>query len=366
MGVSTAGEPTRAGPEDVFLPDFCAIRTVFLVVIIAELLAIVIALAAGGSVRERLDSLALTSLFILWVALTGAAALCVVRRRLAGLSEPLVSLVAYALMLGVTWMVSEFTWWLVEREPGMLTLETPTRGAFLFRNLAISAIMSAFLLRYFYVQHHWQRRIESESRARLEALQARIRPHFLFNCMNTIASLTRVRPQAAEKAIEDLSDLFRANLSDARAYRRVDEELQLCRQYLDIEMLRLGERLRVEWEVDALPTDALLPALTLQPLVENAVYHGVEPLPQGGAVRLHGWRTGELLHITVENPLPAEGEGARHSGNRMAQDNVRARLQAFFEERARLDVTRAGGLYRIAMSFPYRTGFGDPHEAAHR
>jgi two-component system sensor histidine kinase AlgZ len=344
--------------QSVFLPDFCAIRTVFLVVIIAELLAIVIALSGAGTLSQRLDELALTSLFIQWVALTCAAALCIVRPHLSGLAEPMVAAIAYGLMLAVTWMVSELAWWLVRREPAVLMLSAPAHAGFVLRNLAISAILSAFLLRYFYVQHHWQRRVESESRARFEALQARIRPHFLFNCMNTIASLTRMQPQAAEKAVENLADLFRASLADARTYVRLDDELRLCRQYLDIEGLRLGERLRVEWDIDALPAETLVPALTLQPLIENAVYHGIEPLPDGGVVRVRGRREGDTVHIAIENPLPVAAKGNRHEGNRMAQENVRARLHAFFGEEGRLTVDSGPTRYQVALRLPYRTAPG--------
>jgi two-component system sensor histidine kinase AlgZ len=345
--------PADAKPQQVFLPDFCAIRTVFLVVVIAEMLAIVIALAGRGTLTQRLDELALTSLFIQWVALTCAAVLCRTRPWLAGRSEPAVAAVAYILMLAVTWIVSEAAWWLVAQQPALLSLSTPTHAAFLLRNLAISAILSAFLLRYFYVQHQWQRRVKSEAQARFEALQARIRPHFLFNCMNTIASLTRVRPAAAEKAVEDLADLFRASLADARAHLSLGEELRLCRQYLDIESLRLGERLRVEWAVEALPQDAVLPALTLQPLVENAVYHGVEPRPGGGVVRIGGEVREGLLRIAIDNPLPAEAVRAPRDGNRMAQDNVRARLRSFFGDAGRSEVETREGLYRVILLFPY-------------
>ncbi|MCG3202257.1 MAG: hypothetical protein NFCOHLIN_02137 [Gammaproteobacteria bacterium] len=345
--------PADAKPQQAFLPDFCAIRTVFLMVVIAEMLAIVIALAGSGTLTQRLDELALISLFIQWVALACAGVLCALRRWLAGRSEAAVAVLAYAVILAVTWVVSEAAWWLVAMQPGLLILGTPTHAAFLLRNLAISAILSAFLLRYFYMQHQWQRRVKSEAQARFEALQARIRPHFLFNCMNTIASLTRVRPAAAEKAVEDLADLFRASLADARSHLTLGEELRLCRQYLDIEALRLGERLRVEWDVDRLPSDAVLPALTLQPLVENAVYHGVEPRPDGGVVRIVGEVTREALRIVIDNPLPDGASRAPRDGNRMAQENVLARLRSFFGEAGGSEVETRGGRYRIVLVFPY-------------
>jgi two-component system sensor histidine kinase AlgZ len=349
--------------QNVFLPDFCEIRTIFLVVVIAELLAIVIALSGEGSITQRLDQLALTSLFIQWVVLGSAALLCWSRPWLARFSESVVALLAYTIMLGVTALVSELAWWLIGRESGWLAVSTTSHSDFLLRNLAVSAILSAFLLRYFYVQYQWQRRVVSEARARFDALQARIRPHFLFNCMNTIASLTRIRPQAAERAVEDLADLFRASLADSRSQLRMEEELRLCRQYLDIESLRLGDRLRVDWAVDALPAQALLPALTLQPLIENAVYHGIEPLPGGGVVKISGRRDGNTLTVAIENPQPSSGDVSHRDGNHMAQANVRDRLQAFFGEGSRIDIESAAGNYRVALIFPYRQvgELGDAH-----
>jgi len=282
--------------------------------------------------------------------------LCSARTHLARRSEGIVTIIAYGLMLGVTWLISELAWWVVQRAQGALTLHATSHTEFVLRNLAISAIVSAFLLRYFYVHHHWERRIESESRARVEALQARIRPHFFFNCMNTIASLTRSRPEAAEKAVEDLADLFRASLADTRTHVRMEQELRLCRQYLDIEALRLGDRLRVEWDVTQLPSDSLVPALTVQPLIENAIYHGIEPRADGGVVRVRGRLDDGRLRIEIENPLPASADNSRREGNRMAQENVRERVAALFGEAGSLTVSKDAGLYRVTLSLPYRSG----------
>ena len=150
------------------------------------------------------------------------------------------------------------------------------------QNLAVCAIATGLALRYFYVTHQWQANVEAEAQSRVRALQARIRPHFLFNSMNTIASLTRSNPKVAEQAIADLSDLFRASLREHRERIPLAHEIEIARAYERVERLRLGERLQVDWQVDGLPMDAKVPALILQPLLENAVYHGIEPLDQGG------------------------------------------------------------------------------------
>ena len=213
------------------------------------------------------------------------------------------------------------------------------------------------MLRYFYVQHHWQLRVASEARARLQALQARIRPHFLFNCMNTIASLTRSDPARAEQAIEDLADLFRATLSEERVLVPLAEELALVRRYLDIEALRLQSRLVVVWELAPPPEGALIPQLSLQPLVENAIYHGIEPAPAGGTIRIGGGIHGDHMQIAISNPLAAGGS-THAAGNRLAQDNVRQRLQAHFGDAGRLDISAGDGEYRVTLTLPLATAAG--------
>ena len=182
-------------------------------------------------------------------------------------------------------------------------------GRFLLPNVGIAAIVGALALRYFHVAHEWRRSVELEARSRIRALQARIRPHFLFNSMNTIASLTRSDPARAEEAIEDLSDLFRVSLSEARAQITLREELEVARIYQRIEQLRLGDRLQVRWKVADLPAEAIVPSLLLQPLLENAIGHGIEPLPEGGTVTIEGHAEGgDRDHRGLE---PGVGHGAR-------------------------------------------------------
>jgi len=157
--------------------------------------------------------------------------------------------------------------------------------------------------------------------ARLQALQARIRPHFLFNSLNAVLALIRRDPQRAERSLEDLADLFRTLMSDARQFVRLADEIALLERYAELEQLRLGERLRIAWDLDAAPTDALLPPLVLQPLLENAVYHGVEPGTGAGDVLVRIERRGDRIVARIENPF-IEAEVQR-AGNRMALDNIR-------------------------------------------
>ncbi len=272
--------PVARATDRLFIPNVCTARPVLVLVVMAEILAVVLTLSTTTDVNASFDDLALKSLFIQWVTLCCAAVLCASRTLYSRLSEARVAIVAYLSMLAIAWVLSELAWWTLDYLSNPMPLGAPSRGGFLARNLAIAAIVIAIALHYMYVHHHWERRIESESEARLQALQARIRPHFFFNCMNTIASLTRSHPKLAEEAVEDLADLFRASLLPARDRVTLGGELALCRQYLRIEALRLQDRLAIDWQVDDLPADALVPVLSIQPLIENAIYHGIEPLPR--------------------------------------------------------------------------------------
>lgn len=189
--------------------------------------------------------------------------------------------------------------------------------------------------------------------ARLQALQARIRPHFLFNSLNAVLSLIRRDPKRAERALEDLADLFRTLMSDARQFTRLADEITLLERYASLEQLRLGERLRITWELDAAPPDALLPALVLQPLLENAVYHGIEPETSSGEILVHIEQRGDRVLARIENPFLPQHQ--HRSGNRMALENIRERLVLFFDAEARIDTSLEGGRYCVQIEMPYRT-----------
>jgi two-component system sensor histidine kinase AlgZ len=197
--------------------------------------------------------------------------------------------------------------------------------------------------------------VRAEALSRIQALQARIRPHFLFNSMNTIAALTRSDPKRAEEAVEDLADLFRATLRDSHSPLRLKEELELTRIYQRIEALRLGERLEVRWDVAALPMRAFVPGLTVQPLLENAIYHGIEPLEHGGTVTVTGRVVDGHVELVVTNPvaLPTGAAAEPRTGNRLALDNIRQRLDLAYGGRGTLTVEQQPELYRVTVRFPY-------------
>jgi two-component system sensor histidine kinase AlgZ len=291
------------------------------------------------------------SMYAQWLGLSSAAALCLARKPLSRLNERAVAAFSYLLVIAVVYAVAELAWWVVNPVVGAGAMITLTRGDLILRTVSVSAIAAALVLRYFYVQFHWKQRIASEASARLEALQARIRPHFFFNCMNTIASLTRTDPARAERAVEDLAELFRANLADARAPVPLREELAFVERYLDIERLRLGDRLAIDWQIEPLAAGARLPPLSLQPLVENAIYHGIEPARAGGTITIAARCDGRQLEVTIANPIDVQARG-RHHGNHIALDNVRQRLRAHFGDAARFHAEREGERYVVRLSVP--------------
>lgn len=218
-----------------------------------------------------------------------------------------------------------------------------------WRNVTLSAALSAFLLTYFKL------RALSLSTAlhdaRLQALQARIRPHFLFNSINAVLSIVRADPKGAETALEDMADLFRMAMADSRKMVLLRREIELSRQYLSLEKLRLGERLRESWQIDDAVNDALIPPLILQPLLENAVYHGIEPLAEGGLIGISLKLAGSELHLDVHNPC--RGQSGMHKGNKMALDNIRERLALQFDVEAKYTVEIGSDYYHVHIQLPY-------------
>ena len=340
--------------DDFFLPELCTGAVVLVVVLIAEITAIVLAIAKhlpDEGIPLWLD-LARISLFLQWIALTSAGLLCATRPYLMRMPLRTAMGLSYAILLAVTLVMSEIAFRLAENTGIGQQLLPASHAGFVLRNLLICAIVSALVLRYFYVLNQWRSNVRREASSRFEVLQARIRPHFLFNSMNTIAALIRAKPELAERAVEDLSDLFRASLADASAHIPLSEELAVTRQYAAIEALRLGERLRIDWQMEGIPEDAQLLRLTLQPLIENAIYHGIEPRGDGGTVQVRGSFRDGRIDIEISNPLPPEGSSSR-SGRQMALENVRERLALAWPGRAGLEHGRVAEGYRVRLHFPY-------------
>lgn len=333
------------------LPNFCEVRTIFIVVLLTEVLAIIFAMTAASTSIQFWDYLAMSSLLMLWIALLNTAALCQLRNWLHRQKRSHVFILCFILMMSISLLVS-----LVAINTANLFYsafdENSLDSMFLIRVMTISAAIYLVLLRYFYIQQQWRLNLAAQSRAEIQALRARIRPHFLFNSMNTIASLIAISPELAETAIEDLSDLFRASLNENNM-SHLGDEIELTKSYLAIESLRLGERLQIEWQVEQNLLDIEIPALSIQPLAENAIYHGIEPIKKGGKILISALQIDNKLKLSISNPLIPENKASVFKkGNQMAQDNIRQRLKLVYGNRGEFTINDTKDNYTVSLLIP--------------
>lgn len=320
------------------LPDFRnlgVMARVLVLVHVAILMAAAIKAAELGSFIDAFVSIALLAEPLLLAALVMLYALSPL---LARISYPsgvaAVFLVVAALTIGISTAVRA-----VDASPSGVVRES-----------TFALILTAFVVTYL----HLRQRAFSPAlvEARLQALQARIRPHFLFNSLNAVLSLIRTEPRQAERALEDLAELYRMLMIDTSTLVTLARELEVTRQYLRLEQLRLGERLRIDWQVDHAPLDAMVPPLLLQPLVENAVYHGVEPGIGTGIIEIAITREKDLVHVRLSNPYHVEHQ--HRQGNRMALANIRERLALHFDVEGKMESRVAGAYYETHIVMPYR------------
>jgi two-component system sensor histidine kinase AlgZ len=336
------------GEEDrglAFLPDLCGRREVLGLVNLAVLTALVATLLRAPFGLVFWQDLGANAFFVLWIALLSAAAMCAARRRLGRWPRREALLALYGALLLCAAVVALGAHWLLPSGVG------PGPEA-VVRTVGAAAVVDGLALRYLVVLEAGKRAARREARGRFHALEARLRPHFLFNTLNTLAALVRHEPERAERAVLDLAELFRASLERVGGTTTLAEEIRLAERYLALEELRLGERLAVRWRCADLPDDALVPALLLQPLVENAVYHGLESNPEGGTIEITGTHGPEGLEIVVANSLGA-GAG-RGKGRGLALAAVAERLALFFPEAPPLEIRRDVGRHTVVLRFPYR------------
>jgi len=319
------------------LPDFRNLGVMARALLVVNLLALTAALVREADWSRALDAFVSSAVLVEPPLLTSLVLLMA--------AAPLLRRLPYwpgcALVLALALALSAATQAMLGEIAGI----GPARA------LAFAALATVLALAY--LRLHQRAYSPALAEARLQALQARIRPHFLFNSLNAVLALVRSDPKRAERTLEDLADLFRALMSDGRSLVRVADEIALIERYAAIEQLRLGERLRMSWDLDQAPVDALLPPLVLQPLLENAVYHGVEPGTGTSDVLVRIERRGNRVHVLIENPAHPPGAVAR-SGNHMALDNIRERLMLFFDADARLETGERDGRYRVELDMPYR------------
>ena len=325
--------------DAILLPNFRNLGVMLRVLLMANAMALAAAVIKAPSLDTTGRQLVEISTVFQPILLLSLLVLVAVSPALQRLSYPSAIVGACALVGVITLLVCVYGESLMGQEAGLA------------RPLVLALGATAIIAAYF----NMRSRLLSPALtiARLQALQARIRPHFLFNSLNAVLSLIRAEPRRAEAALEDLAELFRVLMQDNRQLTPLPQEVALCRQYLDLELLRLGERLRLEWHLEDMPADALVPPLVLQPLIENAVYHGIEPAIDPGIVSIGVYRKGKELHAEVRNPVRKQGR--HHSGNRMAIANIRERLALHFDAEASLTNTVTESTYHVHVVMPYVT-----------
>jgi len=343
--------------KDYVLPDFGS----FSMALRFALLALVIALIITIGRNERFDEQAWQDLnllvaFATALSLMSAVVLKLTSRWLRRMSVITGSILVVLILLAVAAIGTDGMIFVLHDLGFIAERWPPWREGLILRTLLVTGIISTFGLRYVIVQHRAEIESRHQQDARMQALQSRIRPHFLFNALNSVASLSRSDPPRAEAVLHDLADLFRVLLADARKLVPISAEREISRQYLEIEKLRLGERLQIKWNVGNIPRSAQIPALTLQPLLENAIYHGIEPRFAGGTIRIEMWPEGESLNIMISNPMPDVKKNTHGKGNKIAQENTRQRLSTQFGDKASMQAFEEGGQYHVKIRMPIVMG----------
>jgi len=325
----------------VTLPDFRNLGVILRIAFGVEFAKFLAAYIANEGFLDALMALLNDSLFFEPILLLTLATLFVANPWLSKLPyrQGVVATLTLVGLACLAWMVFVY----------MLFQETG--GWNLHRPMLISILLACAILAYF----NWRYRVLSPAltEARLMALQARIRPHFLFNSLNTVLGLIRAEPKRAERVLENLAELYRALLSETGTLVPLGRELDLARGYAEIEAMRLGPRLIVNWQCQGAPLDALVPPLILQPLLENAVYHGIEPSESGGVVNVTVFLKGEQLSLVVRNPCQLQAQ-RRTTGNQMALTNIRERLALHFDAEAEMSAYEAGDEFVVQIRMPYR------------
>ncbi len=332
---------------EFFLPDFCRVQSVLMVILIGELLSVIFTLLNVQSSSDHWQVFGFYSISLQWISLSSVAALCLLRPTLAKLQDFIAGLISLLIILAATFLYCYIT--LVFYYGVYFDLTVAAQLQFFIKNMIIAGLIGAVVLRYFYLQQQYRKQLALESSARLEALQARIRPHFLFNSMNVIASLTRIDAKKAETAIEDLSDLIRSTLDTNSELIPLKTELENGKKYLSIESLRLGDRLKVDWQVEESCLSVMVPPLSVQPLLENAVYHGIQMLAEGGVVQIVIKRQNGFLTVQVSNPKSTD---SHHRGHGIALNNISQRLEVIFKGHASLSRENLPTEYKVSMIIP--------------
>jgi two-component system sensor histidine kinase AlgZ len=324
------------------LPDFRNWGVILRSLLLVNGMVLLVAIAQASSWQDILERMIDIAIMLQPVLLLNLLLLFMLNARLVRLNYKRGATVVLLLAMSVTLITHHLG--------GRLHIFPVDYGLFhSWRNALLSSVIASILLVYFRFRAHALS--PALDKARLQALQARIRPHFLFNSINAVLGIVRANPKRAEIALEDMADLFRMAMAHDGDLVTVRQEVALARQYLALEQLRLGERLKVNWYTDNMPDDALLPPLILQPLLENAVYHGIEPRAEGGVVEIKLYRNGNEMHLEMYNPR--QEQGSHHVGNKIALSNIRERLDLQFDVEASYKVEIGKDFYRVHIKLPY-------------
>ena len=327
--------PANATPA-VLLYDACQVGVALRAVLFVEAVVAVGAMYGTSTALDWIVRLALLTGSALPATVFWLVAACLFKRPLGRLPRP--AQYAAGVLLGALAGLYGC---------GMLLLAGLLSPAPWLASAASGALLAGVLVAVLALRARG--RMPADTAARLSELQSRIRPHFLFNTLNSAIALVRAEPAKAEALLEDLSDLFRHALVDQGESVTLGDEIALARRYLDIEQVRFGERLQLEWALDPLAGGARLPPLLLQPLLENAVRHGVEPSPTGAQIRISTQRRGSTVVIKVTNTVPA---GPGPHGHGVALDNVRDRLRLLHDVQCSFQTVHKDGIYQVRMEVP--------------
>ena len=311
-------------------------------------MATLVSLSPGLADANIYTRLILNSFLVQAICFTTLALICALSPYLVnlGLTKRLVSVVL--VFMSVTFWVSALIYSFYVSAPWGSNLEL---FPFLLNNLAVASLIVMLGIPLYQLHKERSEMLAAQSRAELDALQSRIRPHFIFNCLNSAAELTHQDPQLAEHYLLNLSKLLRATIH-AGELTSLQDELSLVKSYLDLENCRLGNRLSVIWQIpDTLPS-VKIPTLTLQPLVENAVHHGIEPQIGGGEVSIQIEIIKQQLVIRVENTCPVN-QLQVSEGNRMALENIRQRLYLVYSDQAKLQTKQLENRYHVKLTLEY-------------
>lgn len=318
-------------------------RGVLATLVVAQVIATVLAFAptTAGDIWLSLGTI---SLFLHLTFLSSLTWLYLLRKQLEQISQ---ALQLSALMLSLLLTTAIFSGLLVEFASDFIAQQNSY--AFILRNLLVVFLVTALFIQFLTIHFEKEQQTNALARAELDALQARIRPHFLYNSLNTAAELTHYDPQAAEQAILALAALSQAAMRVGKETALADE-ITLTQQYIKLESWRFAERLQVNWQLPEQLPAITIPCLTLQPLLENAVCHGVEPALTGAIIYVELHISKRSLVILVENPISSQQQ--KRPGNGMALDNIRQRLDLYYQGRAKLTVTTRGNVFRVKLVLP--------------